>query len=377
MNYFFLIATFISFSTYSIQENVRIFGIEVPLHGTERVPENESQAIEEVNDLFTTFFQKEYSKPRIDSSSNLEIHGSRRGVHPKTHGCVKADFIVNKKIEKHDQVGIFIPGKKYETIIRFSNAGPRANNHDSWADSRGIGIKVYSPPGEQLLEVGEDSQDFTLNSTDTFFADNARNYTDFIKIALQETDNFKEAAKVYTINILKKIKPILGLRIKNAFDKIQNLEATNPVSINYFSISPFQHGKNSYSEVVKYAVKPCNGTWKEKYDKENPNFLRENLTKHVNNKDSCFSFQVQKYNGTQAIEDLTIPWKESDSKFYELAKIMIPKQNFVDEIKCEKVVINPWNTLPAHKPIGGINRLRLASYLFSIEQRKKSRYHKK
>ena len=46
-----------------------------------------------------------------------------RGVHPKSHGCVKAEFVVRADIEKEYQVGLFAhPGRAYEAWIRFSNA---------------------------------------------------------------------------------------------------------------------------------------------------------------------------------------------------------------------------------------------------------------
>ncbi len=48
-----------------------------------------------------------------------------RGVHPKSHGCVMARFVVNDDIEEKYQVGLFAqPGMKkgYDAWIRFSNA---------------------------------------------------------------------------------------------------------------------------------------------------------------------------------------------------------------------------------------------------------------
>ena len=42
-----------------------------------------------------------------------------RGVHPKSHGCVKAEFVVNKEIDEKYRVGLFaIPGKKFDAWIR-------------------------------------------------------------------------------------------------------------------------------------------------------------------------------------------------------------------------------------------------------------------
>ena len=46
-----------------------------------------------------------------------------RGVHPKSHGCIDADFIVNEELGGHYRVGLFAqPGKRYKAKIRYSNA---------------------------------------------------------------------------------------------------------------------------------------------------------------------------------------------------------------------------------------------------------------
>ena len=38
---------------------------------------------------------------------------------------------------------------------------------------------------------------------------------------------------------------------------------------------------------------------------------------------------------------------------------------------CEHMVFNPWNWLPGHKPLGSVNRMRLAVYLASRQARRK------
>jgi hypothetical protein len=48
---------------------------------------------------------------------------ARRAVHPKAHGCVKADFTVNADIPRKYRVGLFAtPGKRYKAWVRYSNA---------------------------------------------------------------------------------------------------------------------------------------------------------------------------------------------------------------------------------------------------------------
>ena len=44
-----------------------------------------------------------------------------RGVHPKSHGCIDADFIINNDIRGDYRAGLFAqPGKHYKAKIRYS-----------------------------------------------------------------------------------------------------------------------------------------------------------------------------------------------------------------------------------------------------------------
>jgi hypothetical protein len=57
-----------------------------------------------------------------------------------------------------------------------------------------------------------------------------------------------------------------------------------------------------------------------------------------------------------------------------LGRIEIPKQNFLppnQEYECEHMTFNPWNCLEQHRPLGSINRMRLAVYLASLQVRQK------
>lgn len=347
-----------------------IYGQSIPLHFLEEVPPGEEEAIEDTNRIFAEFFQEMYLK-----------HGeaSRRGVHPKSHGSLVGHMIISSDLDSTDQVGIFQPGRTYQVQARFSNANPRSNPDDSLADSRGIGLKVLGVDGDPLLPniAGADgfSQDFTMNSTDTFFSDTAETYRRFMEIGLLETTSFDAAAKKYVLELFKSFRLPLGFRVLSALKKIQNANVINPLNADYFSIAPFQHGVGPAAPLVKYAIKPCNPLNEQDIgEASGTNFLRENLTSYISRNTACFRFMVQDYlNSSFAVEDLTVPWSESASPFRELARIYFPAQGLVDDLIAERQIFNPWNTLPAHKPVGGISRLRLAAYLKSIEMRQKGR----
>eukprot|EP00978_Attheya_sp_CCMP212_P001473 scaffold3123_cov57-Attheya_sp.AAC.1 len=47
-----------------------------------------------------------------------------RAFHPKTLGCLHGEFVVNKRLAKDLQVGLFTPGATYKTIAHFATSTP-------------------------------------------------------------------------------------------------------------------------------------------------------------------------------------------------------------------------------------------------------------
>ena len=47
-----------------------------------------------------------------------------------------------------------------------------------------------------------------------------------------------------------------------------------------------------------------------------------------------------------------------------LRSIAVPGQSLTQNAlyDCERMVFNPWNRLPEHRPLGSVNRMRLAAY---------------
>lgn len=58
--------------------------------------------------------------------------------------------------------------------------------------------------------------------------------------------------------------------------------------------------------------------------------------------------------------------------FVPVATLTIPLQEFDSpelQVRCERLVFSPWHCLEAHRPLGGINRLRRAVYEASAKFR--------
>lgn len=352
-------------------------------------PDQEAEQIAETTNLTVKLLDKRYPPPE-------QI---LRGVHPKSHGCVKATFTINPDIAPEFQVGLFAePGKQFDAFIRFSNAaalvGPDIDKEGKHG-SRGMAVKVLDVGGEVLIDDnGAHNQDFLMINQPVFAFANTEDYLRLDRVL--DRDNDVAAGffaplqlKNPTIteeqrqNILAYIEAedISAEAIQRIADsarivgQIQSTPVANPLGIQYFSAAPFLFGSD---RVMKFSAKPCAVVPPTEVPAPPPdNYLRDVLTETMNRNEVLhfdFMLQVRSEGDDLGIENASSEWKESDYPFIKVAKITIPApQSEVDteenKTHCEKLAFTPWHSLVEHQPIGSINRLRKSVYQASAEHR--------
>ena len=273
----------------------------------------------------------------------------RRDAHPKMHGVVKAEFIVEPNLPPQMRIGMFSEAKTYPAWIRFSN-GAQTIKADIGRDIRGMAIKVMDVPGEKILELerNERTHDFILASTSFFMKDVAT------------VDAF---AKATTGSIVTKIGfglthwRVLWMAYKS-FRKF-----ANPLQIRYFSCTPYLFG----NQAVKYSALAPFAAPDPIPDPPSDDYLRLAMTSQLKDSEVLFDFAVQFRTDSDAmpIEDSGREWSESMSPFRKVATIRILRQDCdSDEQRRfgENLSFTPWHSLPEHRPLGGINRARRVIY---------------
>ncbi len=99
------------------------------------------------------------SMGRIAAMINDRSRHATRSVHAKSHGLLKADFIVADGLPEHLAQGLFKRAGKYPAIVRFST-NPGDILPDSISTPRGLAVKIIGVDGEMLPEhQGEVTQD--------------------------------------------------------------------------------------------------------------------------------------------------------------------------------------------------------------------------
>ncbi|WP_282127993.1 catalase family protein [Roseobacter litoralis] len=264
----------------------------------ERIPEMEDKWRKEITAMTVELQDKR------KSIQNDEI---LRGVHPKSHGCLDAEFTVNCDISAELQVGLFAhPGKCFQAKIRYSNADvlKRADlekGHDPTGarllkhGSRGMAIKVLDVGEPVLLDDGcAQNQDFLMVNTPEFAFRNVRDYRRLTQALCASADGADPLLFFLPGELLKRgmmdmsgnllpapaNEPPQNAGLRALFEtnsdffaefaeedmqgvisaaavvgKIQATPVRNPLFAPYFSAAPFRFGND---RVMRFSVVPIN-----------------------------------------------------------------------------------------------------------------------
>lgn len=319
----------------------------------ERVAPDEEALNKEISELSVAVLKKE--------------HGASKGVmtrdvHAKAHGCVRATFTVGPDVPAEYRAGVLSePGKAYPAWIRFSNGNSKIQS-DKKGDARGMAIKLMGVPGEKLLEGAKDAgtQDFVLITHDAFFVKDGKDYAEFFRLLAKGS-----SPAWFFFGRL----PWRWKEFRAAVRLIERGRAVrNPLFAPYFSATPYRLGDRG---VVKYAAEPCapDPDPRGRFG-ASPDRLRLSMMKTLDVREgtaACFRFLVQRRLDPveMSVEDSRVPWDREKSEFTPVATISVPVQEFAGERQarfCENLSFTPWHSLPAHRPLGAVNRTRKAVY---------------
>ncbi|MBS4089603.1 catalase family protein [Pseudomonas rustica] len=286
-----------------------------------------------------------------------------RDAHAKAHGCVKAEVNVLPELAQPLRQGVFSePGKTWQAMIRLSN-GNAYPQFDSLRDARGMAIKLFDVSGKPLLgdRPAQGEQDFVMFSHANFFVSDVAEYRQ--NVAAQADG--------------KKIMAFFPgwdprtWQVRHLFIALATLAPPpdSPTQTTYFSVSPYKFGEAN----AKFRVMPdpdsCPAYALPQQNHDLPSFLRSALSQQLSTDrvPACFVLQIQRQDANKymPIEDTSIEWREQDSPFETVARITLPAQDFDTpalNLACDNLSFNPWFGIEAHRPIGGINRLRKAVY---------------
>jgi hypothetical protein len=360
--------------------SLAFFDRPLPLTRFERPFPGEARAINRMVEIAASGVVSSYCTMQ---NANLCVK-AMRGQHAKAHGCVKATFAVRDDLPSEFVTPLFRPGARYPAIVRFSNGLPIPHN-DSKLDARGMALKLKDIPAPTVLETlsgglappGE--HDFLLSSFPVFFCQNVIDYLQFMEAVSAPTDTWRAVLRrgrkwvAFGIRYPKQLLTFFLTPLRRIRD---------PLSATYHSMSPYLFA----DKVVRYMITPAESSRtaprRDAGSDRSENFLRDALVAdldpgtHGPEHKVAFDFAVRVRDAATPddAEDASRWWNRPLDKNVKLARIEIPVQIVLsaDQLyNCENMAFNPWNCLPEHRPLGSVNRMRLAVYLASLQVRRR------
>ena len=273
-----------------------------------------------------------------------------RDTHAKGHSIVRGEFIVAPDLPPELRVGLFKEALSYPCWIRFANTSPTPQA-DIKGDVRSMSLKLMGVEGRMLWQDDVDAKtlDFIMMGAQTFLAPNLPQFYD-MEVAL---DKGRLSFALFLLT-----HPRIAWTILTSFKKCASL-----LEVPYFSQTAFLFG----TRAVQYHIKPHSPATSKIPRGAPKNYLRQRLEEHLAHTDAFFDFMIQFQTDADKmpIEDPTVAWDEALSPYLKVATIRIPSQSCGSPAQvalCEHVSFNAWRTLPEHRPLGGINRVRKAVY---------------
>ena len=292
-----------------------------------------------------------------------------RGTHTKGV-CVRGEFEVfdiaatvkDPTLAAQLAKGLYRKPGVYRATVRFANAASTIQR-DRQRDVRAMSFSVDVPAGALGPEAAR--VDFSMNNAPTFPINDPRAFAAFMRFAA--ADGARGIWRALRSSSLKDLAGLIGTSVRGERQEQRPRLAFQ--QMRYWSNVPFSHGPD---DAVKYSALPNPGNPAQTFQ-SGPNFLRDELVRHVSEDAtmSSFDFGIQlldidrmTHGGRRRdaafwIENASVEWKEEQAPFHIVGRLRLLPQSVMSAAECEAhfIDVTTYSTADS-RPIGGINRAR-------------------
>jgi hypothetical protein len=278
-----------------------------------------------------------------------------RGGNTKTHGVVRAEFVVRDDLPANFRKGVFAEPRSFPAWVRFGGPGPALPPDIEDVGVLSIGIKLIGVPGPKLLDDEKFTQDFTGITTPIF-----------------TTPDVRENVKVQALSrkglpIFYFINPFDSHLLDGFFQSLWARTQTSPLETQYWGCVPYLLGTG---QAMQYTVRPKSSRRTQVPRlplRPSDNYLRESMAATLSREDVEMDFLIQLQTDAHRmpIENASVRWPEKLSPYVPAALLRIPKQKFDSPAQlafAHHLSYNPWHAVPEHRPLGNQNRARYRIY---------------
>jgi hypothetical protein len=279
----------------------------------------------------------------------------QRGGNTKTHGIVRAEFIVRDDLPENMRRGIYATPRTYPAWVRFSGPGPYITPDIDDVGFMSISIKLMDVPGPKLMDDEKFTQDMFGVSPPTFVTADTKSNADLQFWSLKNASIF---------HFLKfRNHHVLDLIMQSLWIKTQS----SPLESQFFSCVPYLLGDGQAMQYsIQTRLKTRTPVPRLPFRPPN-NYLRDAMVATLAKQDVEFDvlLQLQTDPFRMPIENNAVYWPPRLSPRVPAATLRIPKQKFdsPEQMAFAKVLsYNPWHCIPEHRPLGNQSRARHRLY---------------
>ena len=306
----------------------------------ERVDPREPEITERITLLLRDWVRSHY-KPG---------HALRAG-NTKTYGIVRAELHVLPDIPERLRRGVFAYPGAFRAWVRFGGPGPLAPPDLDDNGVLSIGVKLLGVPGQKLIEDEEQTQDFLALTSLVFQSPDVENNVELHEHVAKGIPLF------YYVNgsptrLLEFALQALGTRVY-----------ASPLEVQYNSCVPYLLGDG---QAIKFRFVPQTTPTAIPL-RPGDNYLHDAMVQRLGEEDAVFDLLVQRQTDPflMPIENASVIWPDELSEPVKVAELRIPAQSFNSPEQMAfagNLSMNPWHALPAHRPLGSLNRARKTMY---------------
>lgn len=335
--------------------------------GFEQVPDDEGDTAKELADTLRSIMQ-----------TTFEDNGHAfRSVHAKAHGLLRGHITIPDGLAPELAQGAFAKPGTLPVVLRFST-NPGDVLDDKVSTPRGLALKIVGVEGARLPgSEGDVTQDFVMQNAKAFTAATPKAFLKTLKLLAKTTDKgpgLKKALSAVLRGVESAIEAAGGE--SGTLKSLGGHPKTHILGETFSTVVPFLYGPYfAKLEVVPVAPALTALTDQPVDLDDKPDGLREAVSDFFATQGGAWEVRIQLATDLDKmpIEDASKQWPEDLSPFVTVARIEVPAQPSwnAESVKTidDAMAFSPWHGLQAHRPLGGVMRVRKPAYEMSSQFR--------
>lgn len=326
----------------------------------EHPEQDEAQTLADINAQMRKIQEKTYA----DGGKAI------RSVHAKSHGLLVGELRILDGLAPELAQGLFARPGTLPLVMRLSTT-PGDILPDDVSTPRAMAIKVIGVDGARLPgSEGDATQDFVLVNGPAFNKPDASSFARSLKLLAATTDKAEGTKQVLSAALRGLEKAVEAVGGKSAtLTALGGHPETNPLGETYFSQVPILFG----DYFGKICVRPLSRSLQELHEapvdlKDKPDGLRDAVAAYFEEQGGEWELCVQLCTdlAEMPIEDASVVWDEKASPYRPVARIVAGAQASWSDTKAQAIdeglSFSPWHGISAHRPLGGVMRVRKGAY---------------